>query len=144
MDKATRQTLLIAALTYIAATSLLFVVLAGLGLIPHSGINGLPGRDGKDGADGQLRVYLVEKDKTLSYANGFHEEVYCDTGDVAIGGGYWSLTNLHMHISGPATGTNGGIEPIGWRVGVRRTEIDQISSDVQIYTICHDRMPLRP
>ena len=69
---------------------------------------------------------------------------FCDDGDLAIGGGYWSLTNRFMHISGPSVGFNGGVEPIGWRVGIRRTEINEAPGAVQIYTICNDRQPLRP
>ncbi len=144
MKLADRNTVMLSALTYAGLTSALFVALSVMGFLPQDGVDGRPGRDGVDGSNGELKIYVVEEDITLSYSNGFLDVVYCDAGDLAVSGGYWSLTNLRMHISGPAVGFNGGTDPIGWRVGVRRTEINQISSDVRIYAVCNDLEPLRP
>jgi hypothetical protein len=61
-------------------------------------------------------------------------EVYCGVGEVALGGGGFSPTNLALRVSVPITsGPDGTGTPIGWTVS---NATDTGSSNVSAYVVC--------
>jgi hypothetical protein len=90
--------------------------------------------DGLDSTDLlRARSYVVSQSGSTSGAGTFYYFINCDTGDIAVGGGYSGLDSTSVPVTNDR---NGGLLQTTWRVGIYSAAAD---SALTTYVVCLDQ-----
>jgi hypothetical protein len=107
------------------------------------GLPGPPGQEGPEGPAGPpgpaLILYTRSADLTVPFLESSSLELSCDTGDVAISGGFAADPFLSVSTSEAVAVIPA--PPTGWRVAVVNESVDEEDLTVVVSVLCSDLTP---